>query len=289
MQPTSTVTVPAGTIAYRESGDPSLPVALYVHGVIVNSYLWRHQLDAFAESRRNIAIDLLGHGHSTPAQWQGLTFTNQAEMIAQFLDAIGIDVVDLVASDSGTGIAQIFAVNHPDRVRSLVVTNGDVHDNWPPAAFQGFTDRVAAGELPSIIQQFHADHDAYRGPDGIGGAYQHPESVTDEEINAYIEPLATVPGQVDALAQFINAFDNRHTTVLVDRLAELRIPALIIWGTGDIFFDLTGARWLAETLPEAREPVILDGGALLLPSERFEEVNTAIGVFWNGLQQTVHR
>lgn len=284
MQATSTVTVPAGTIAYRQSGDPSLPVALYVHGVIVNSYLWRHQLDIFADVRRNIAIDLLGHGRSVPAQGQGLTFTDQAEMITQFLDAMGIDAVDLVASDSGTGIAQIFAVHHPERVRSLVVTNGDVHDNWPPAAFQGFTDRVAAGELPAIIQQFHGDHDAYRGPDGIGGAYQHPENVTDEEVEAYIEPLATVPGQAGALAQFINAFDNRHTTVLAEKLAELRIPALIIWGTGDIFFDLTGAHWLAGTLPEARQPVILEEGALLLPSERASEVNAAINTFWMSLQ-----
>lgn len=284
MHPNSTIAVPSGTIAYRESGDPSLPVALYVHGVIVNSYLWRHQLDAFAHLRHNVAIDLLGHGHSIPAKGQGLTFTDQAEMITQFLDAMGIDAVDLVASDSGTGIAQIFAVNHPERVRSLVVTNGDVHDNWPPAAFKDFTDRVAAGELPEIITQFHHDHDIYRGPDGIGNAYQHPEKATDEEIDAYIGPLATVPGQAEALAQFINDFDNRHTTVLADALKELRIPTLIVWGTGDIFFDITGARWLADTLPESRGPIILDGGALLLPCERFEEVNAAIEAFWSELQ-----
>lgn len=92
-----------------------------------------------------------------------------------FLDALGIDQVDLVANDSGVGIAQIFAVHHPSRLRSLVLTNGDVHDNWPPADFAGFTDRVKAGELPQIIQRFNTDHDAYRSPDGLGGAYQHPD------------------------------------------------------------------------------------------------------------------
>lgn len=221
----------------------------------------------------------LGHGRSTPAEGQSLTFTDQAEMIAQFLDAMDIESVDLIASDSGTVIAQILAVRHPERVRSLVVTNRDVHDNWPPSAFEDFTVRVAAGELPDILQQFHDDHDAYGGPEGIGRAYQRPENVTDEEIDVYIEPLATIPGRSGALARFISAFDNRHTTALADRLAELRIPTLIIWGTGDIFFDPTGARCLADTLPEACEPVILDNGALLLPSERFREVNTSIGVF----------
>lgn len=41
MAPVSTITTPAGTNAYRESGDPGQPVVLYLHGVIVNSYLWR--------------------------------------------------------------------------------------------------------------------------------------------------------------------------------------------------------------------------------------------------------
>lgn len=275
-----TVNIPAGTIAYRESGIPELPVALYVHGVIVNSYLWRHQLAAFADIRHNIAIDLLGHGYSVPAPGQGLTFTDQAEAIDQFLIELGIGQVDLVASDSGTGIAQIFAATHPDKVRSLVVTNGDVNDNWPPTEFAGFTERVADGDLPAIIQEFHDNPDSYRSPAGIGGAYQSPEEVTDEEVAAYIDPYIQNPAQVDALAGFINSFDNVHTTRIADKLATLETPAKIIWGTGDIFFDLTGARWLHDTLPNAYEITVLEGGALLLPSERADEVNTAIADFW---------
>ena len=42
---------------------------------------------------------------------------------------------------SGTGIALLFAANHPERIRTL--TNSDVHDNWPPAEFAGFLDLVA--------------------------------------------------------------------------------------------------------------------------------------------------
>jgi pimeloyl-ACP methyl ester carboxylesterase len=57
----------AGRMAYRETGSPDAPVALYVHGVIVNGHLWRHQLEAFTDIRRNLAVDLLGHGHSVAA------------------------------------------------------------------------------------------------------------------------------------------------------------------------------------------------------------------------------
>ncbi len=50
---------PSGSIGYVEGA-----VTLFVHGVIVNSYLWRHQLvDLFAE-RRSIAVDLLGYGRT---------------------------------------------------------------------------------------------------------------------------------------------------------------------------------------------------------------------------------
>ena len=68
-----------------------------------------------------------------------------------------IDQVDLVGNDSGGGIAQIFAALHPSRVRSLTLTDCDVHDNWPPEAFKPFLAMAAAGGL-----QRNARRDARR-------------------------------------------------------------------------------------------------------------------------------
>ena len=53
----------------------------------------------------------------------------------EVLDGIGIDQVDLVANDSGGAMAQIFAARHPERIRTMTLTNCDVHDGWPPPAF----------------------------------------------------------------------------------------------------------------------------------------------------------
>ena len=50
----------SGTIAYAEQGQG--PVALFVHGVLLNKHLWRHQLGAQSDIRRCIAPDLLAHG-----------------------------------------------------------------------------------------------------------------------------------------------------------------------------------------------------------------------------------
>lgn len=72
------------------------------------------------------------HGSSEIEPDQDVSFDAQAAMLAQFLDALRVDKVDLVGNDSGVGIAQIFAAHHPQRLRTLTLTNGDVHDNWPP-------------------------------------------------------------------------------------------------------------------------------------------------------------
>ena len=46
--------------AYTEQGNG--PVALFVHGVLLNGHLWRHQLAHLSDVRRCIAVDLLAHG-----------------------------------------------------------------------------------------------------------------------------------------------------------------------------------------------------------------------------------
>jgi pimeloyl-ACP methyl ester carboxylesterase len=102
---------PSGRISYLQA-DGEGPVALFVHSVIVNGYLWRHQLAALSDLRRCIAVDLMGHGHTVIAPEQPVSFEAQAEMLAQFLDTLGLDQVDLVTNDSGTGIAQIFATRY---------------------------------------------------------------------------------------------------------------------------------------------------------------------------------
>ncbi|MFD2249567.1 pimeloyl-ACP methyl ester carboxylesterase [Pseudochelatococcus lubricantis] len=270
--------IPSGRIAYVEQG--AGPAAIFIHGVIVNGWLWRKQLEELSDLRRCIAIDLMGHGWTEIASGQDVTFDGQAQMLVEFLDALGIDKADFVANDSGTGVAQVFAAKHPDRVRTLVLTNGDVHDNWPPKDFSGFLDMVAAGGLPETLQRMLDDKDFYRGPDAMAGAYEHPEHVSDETIETYIRPHVASPERTDKLARFILGFDNAQTVRVEDLLKQVKAPTLAAWGTDDIFFPVDAAHWLQKTLSG---PVTIEefpDGRMFFPEERAEALNAKIRTHW---------
>src|ERR1700704_1785827 len=157
------VETPSGRISYTSAG--SGPVALFVHGVVLNKHLWRHQLARLSDIRRCIAVDLLAHGETEIAPNQDVSVTANAKMLKEVLDALKIDRVDLVGNDSGGGIAQIFAARNPERIRTLTLTNCDTHDNWPPEAFQPFLDMAAAGGLGATLDAMLADKAVYRSPE----------------------------------------------------------------------------------------------------------------------------
>src|SRR5215211_4143094 len=139
------VAIPSGRIAYVKQGSGS--AALFVHGVPLNGFHWRHVMDQLNGLRRCIAPDLLGLGYTEINPDQDVSFAAQARMIIEFMDALGINQVDLVGNDSGGAIAQIVAARHPERVRTLTLTNCDVHDMWPPKAVLSTLELARAGLL----------------------------------------------------------------------------------------------------------------------------------------------
>src|SRR5215469_16111285 len=166
---THSVETPSGRIGYTEAGRG--PVALFVHGVVLNKHLWRHQLAGLSDIRRCIAVDLLAHGNTEIQPNQDVSVTANANMLREVLDALEIDQVDLVGNDSGGGIAQIFAALNRGRVRTLTLTNCDTHDNWPPEAFKPFVEMAVAGGLRDTLNAMLADKTVYRSPGALGPAY----------------------------------------------------------------------------------------------------------------------
>src|SRR3979490_1088633 len=271
-QPTSHhVETPSGRISYATAG--AGPVALFVHGVVLNKHLWRHQLAGLSDIRRCIAVDLLAHGDTEITPDQDVSVTANAKMLKEVLDALEIDRVDLVGNDSGGGIAQIFAALNPERMRTLTLTNCDVHDNWPPEAFTPFLAMAAAGGLRGTLEAMLSDKSVYRSPQALGPAYEHPERLSDDSIETYLRPMVRTEQRTRDLQRFLAAFDNKHTLAIEARLKTLKMPTLIVWGTDDVYFEVKWAPWLADNIPGTRRCVELPGARIFFPEERWEEFN----------------
>src|SRR4030088_1769613 len=146
----------SGEISYIDIGTG--PVALFVHGLATNAYLWRNVIGALARPggetepggttrRRCIALDLPLHGQTPVTAGQDLSVAALASVVEDFCDALGLVGIDLVANDTGGAIAQVFAARNPQRLATLTLTNCDTSENMPPDAFKPTAELAAAGAL----------------------------------------------------------------------------------------------------------------------------------------------
>jgi pimeloyl-ACP methyl ester carboxylesterase len=273
----------SGRISYVEQG--AGPAALFVHGVLLNGHLWRHQLTHMSDIRRCIAVDLLAHGDTEIAPDQDVSVTANSKMLAEFLHALKIDQVDVIGNDSGGGIAQIFCALYPARVRSLTLTDCDTHDNWPPEAFKPFLAMAAGGGLRGALDAMLSDKSVYRSPQALGPAYENPERVSDASIETYLRPFVRGEQRTRDLQRFLAAFDNKQTLAIQSQLRTFKMPTLIVWGTDDVYFDVKWSRWLADNIPGTRRRVEFKDARLFFPEERWQDFNQELREHWQTAQK----
>jgi len=266
-----------GEVAYLERGEG--PVALFVHGVFLNSHLWRPVIDRVCGERRCIAVDLFGHGDTPVGPNDDVSFRGEAALLEAFCEAMGLDQVDLVANDSACAIAQIFAVRHPQRIRTLTLTNGDIHDNYPPADFEPTRALAASGAFSAQRLVFHDDPELLRG--GFATGYEDVSKVAPETLAAYVKPLFATVEATHGLERWLAALgDTTQTTEIEPLLRQFTAPTLVVWGTGDPFFPIKWAHWLKDTIPGVRDVVELEGAKLFFPEERPDELAAALQTHW---------
>ncbi|APV52301.1 hypothetical protein BWI17_05060 [Betaproteobacteria bacterium GR16-43] len=266
----------SGNIAYVEQGQGR--VALFIHGVPLNGLHWRNVIAELQGVRRCIALDLMGLGYTRIDPKQPVSFVAQARMVREFLDALGIDKVDLVANDSGGAVAQLFAAANPRRLHTLTLTNCDVHDNWPPEAIRPSMEAARAGTLIERYTSF-IDNPAERYA-RFSRAYADSRVLTDDVYRAYIEPLAATAETRANFHRYWTSFDNAQTVPIESKLRELKVPTLVVWALDDVFFDVKWAHWLGRTIPGTVKVVEVPGGKLFFPEDRPQAL---LGPLWEFL------
>jgi pimeloyl-ACP methyl ester carboxylesterase len=254
-----------GEISYLDLG--AGPTALFVHGIATNAYLWRHVMDALSGQRRCIAIDLPLHGQSPVTAEQDLSLTALAAGLDDFCEVLGLTGIDLVANDTGGAIAQIFAARHPQRLATLTLTNCDTVDNLPPEAFKPMVELAAAGNLaPSAVAMF-ANLEA-AAQISFASGYEHLDRIDRDVIRSYLEPCFGTIERARQFERLLVSLDVGDLQAVMPQLRELTVPTLVVWGTGDAFFDVSWAYWLRDTIPGTTRVVTVDGARLFFPEER---------------------
>lgn len=102
------------------------PPLVFIHGAFGDSRLWDAQWKHFSSQYRLLRYDLRGHGRTGASDLDRYTMTTYADDLAWLLDAAGIENAVICGLSWGGAIAQVFAVNHPDRLRGLVLAGSTV-------------------------------------------------------------------------------------------------------------------------------------------------------------------
>ena len=268
-----------GRIAYVEKG--SGPTALFLHGFPVNGFEWRGTIDDLAPQRRCIALDLMGLGYTEIKPDQNLGFDQQAAMVAAFMDRVGLSQVDLVGNDSGGSISQVFAARYPSRLRSLTLTNCEVHDLWPNPMLKAVFDQFAD---PSIIDGMKAMLNAPAiARQAFAAVYEDAERIPDEAFKTYFEPVLSSEGRSNSMRRFLNLGNLRVLTAIAPQLRELKVPTLIVWGEADTAFELKSVEWLRNNIGGVQRVIMVPGGKLFFPEEHPKLMSVLLQEFWRSI------
>jgi pimeloyl-ACP methyl ester carboxylesterase len=254
----STVRLGAAQIAYREFGS-GRPI-VFVHGVLVNGNLWRDVVPLLAGGFRCIVPDWPLGSHGIPitglraaegALRPGgdLSPPGIARLVAGFLEALALEDVVLVASDTGGAIAQLVVTAYPDRIGALVLTNCDAFENFFPPAFRaltwcaripGFVDALVFAMRWTALQRLVCATVSHRRP-------------TPELLHSYFGRLCADAAVRRDLREVLASVHRRYTLEAARHFAAFTKPVGIAWGEDDrVFFPMRYAERLRDAFPSAR-------------------------------------
>jgi haloalkane dehalogenase len=271
---------PYGDVAYVAHGEGR--AVLLLHGFPLNGFQWRGAMERLAPHARCIAPDFLGMGHSRADADQDVGPDSQVLMLVSLLDGLGIAQADLIANDSGGAVAQLFAVRHPTRVRTLLLTNCDTERQSPPAAMAPVIELARQGRFVSEwLLPWHADPVLARSAQGLGGlCYADPTHPTDEALQMYFGPLIESVVRQSDLHRYTLALERNALLGIQALQRRSPIPTRIVWGVADTIFDAANADYLDRSFGASRGVRRLEHAKLFWPEERPDIVAAQARILW---------
>jgi pimeloyl-ACP methyl ester carboxylesterase len=247
----SAVTVPAGTIAYSDTGDPQGPPVVLVHGAFVDGTLWRKVVPGLEGSYRCVVPDLPLGSHRTPMNPDAdLSPHGLARLIADFLAELELTDVTLVGNDTGGALCQFVVTRHPERVGRLVLTPCDAYENYLPPAFR-YLQLLARlpGGVGAVAQSMRIPL-VRRTPLAFG--WLAKTRIPGDVLAHWTEPIIDDRAVRADARKVLVGIDKRYTLEAAAKLREFGGPTMLAWAREDRFFRPKFAERLAADIPGSR-------------------------------------
>jgi pimeloyl-ACP methyl ester carboxylesterase len=265
-------TVDGIELSYLEQGSAEDCLILLHGGTGTASSYWTSQIEMFARRFRVVALDMRGFGGSTKEVERSIRLDDLAEDLRRILDHLEIGSAHLAGLSLGGCVAQQFALDHPARLRKLVLS--DTIPGYLTHALRSFSRDILIG-VSSL------------GPEGralaqkINLLFAYSYEYLDEhgaELDAQMARDSSAWDSISAEGQ-ARILESLQEWNVVDRLPEIDAPTLILWGSEDIETPLTPyGRTLLEAIPRSCLHVI-EGAGHKSCAERPLEWNQAVDAF----------
>jgi pimeloyl-ACP methyl ester carboxylesterase len=275
METSRTIHLPQGTIQYRDTGEG--PPIVFVHGLLVDGLLWRKVTPELEGEYRCIVPDWPFGAHRRPlAPDADRSPRGMAHLAADFLDALQLERVTLVANDTGGAIAQLLVTERPARIGRLVLTPCDCYENYLPPAFRPLEWGAHIPGAFVVAAQAARIAAVRRSRLGFGLLVKRP--IPDDVSRGWLEPLRESPAiRRDAIG-LLRGIDKRDTLAAAKKLRDFEGPTLLAWAREDVVFKLRYAERLAQDIPGSRLELIDDSQGFV-PEDQPQRLAELIGAF----------
>jgi pyruvate dehydrogenase E2 component (dihydrolipoamide acetyltransferase) len=240
-------------IRYLRMGERDDNVIL-IHGFGGDLDRWLFTQEPLSANASVYSLDLPGHGQSTKAVRDG-SVAAMAEIVAQFMDAIGISQAHLVGHSLGGAVALQMAITHADKVGALtLIATAGIGPEINGAYIAGFVTAGSRREIKPLLQQLVGD-----------------PSLINRSLIDDILKYKRLDGVTEALTTVAAAFvdGDRQTVDLRSELAQLSMPVQVIWGSLDRIIPADHA----TGLPDNVKVNVLEGCGHLVQLEAAGDVN----------------
>jgi pimeloyl-ACP methyl ester carboxylesterase len=276
---TRRVEVLGGRVNVVDTGEPdggrSLPPILFVHGLGGRWQNWLLNIPAFMERHRVVAPDLPGFGGSEMPNGR-ISIQGYARVIDALCDALDIDAPIVVGNSMGGFIGAELALAFPTRVRRLVLVSAAglsvEHLKRQPILAAGRL--VAVGAARTGVKSLPLVNRPRLRRAALQLVVRYPERIS--------VPLATELALGPGSDGFVGGLDAVLGYKFRDRLPEIEIPVLIVWGRNDILVPVADADEFERLIGANAHAVIFEDTGHLSMLERPTRFNRLLAEFIAG-------